>query len=196
MRVAYAEKSNQSLERFKVSISNDCGDNWTFKELYTSTSDLPSTEPTDEYFVPSGPDDWQLLVINNIDPDERTENFRLQLSFRSNGGNNIYVDDINIIDEPILSTDEITVDKNNLEIYPNPSNTGFTTLQLDQQSASDLRIEIYDALGKKLPNLWNGKLTAGNHSLELDVNALPPGVYTLRIVDDFTIRTGKFVVAE
>jgi len=196
MRVAYAEKSNQSLERFKVSISNDCGENWTFKELYTSTSDLPSTEPTDEYFVPSGPDDWQLLVINNIDPDERTENFRLQLSFRSNGGNNIYVDDINIIDEPILSTDEITVDKNNLEIFPNPSNTGFTTLQLDQQSASDVRIEIYDALGKKLPNLWNGKLTAGNHSLELDVNDLPPGVYTLRIVDDYTIRTGKFVVAE
>lgn len=196
MRVAYAEKSDQGLERFKVSISNDCGEDWTFKELYTSTSDLPSTEPTDDYFVPSGPDDWQLLVINNIDPEERTENFRIQLSFRSNGGNNIYVDDINIIDEPILSTEEVIPERNFVEIYPNPSSSGFTTIQLEQQITSNVQIEIYDALGKKLQNLWSGKLTPGEHSLELDVSALPQGVYTLRAVDDDKIRTGKFVVAE
>jgi len=196
MRVAYAEKSEQSLERFKVSISNDCGENWTFKELYTSTSDLPSTEPTDDYFVPSGPDDWQLLVINNIDPDERTENFRLQLSFRSNGGNNIYVDDINIIDEPLLSTEEIEVEKGILEIYPNPSNTGLTALQLDMESSSNVQIEVYDAQGKKLENLWSGRMPAGSHQLELDVSGLTQGVYTLRVVDSDKIRTGKFVVVE
>lgn len=196
MRVAYAEKNDQSLERFKVSISNDCGEEWTFKELFTSTSDLPSTDPTDDYFVPSGPDDWHLLVVNNIDPDERTENFRLQLSFRSNGGNNIYVDDINIIDEPLLSVENIEIEKDVLEIFPNPNSTGLATLQLDQLSSSRVQIEVYDAMGRKLNNLWSGELPVGKQALELDLSALSQGVYTLRAVNPDRIRTGKIIITE
>jgi len=196
MRVAYAEKSEQSTEWLRVSISNDCGEDWTFKELFTSTSDLPSTEPTDDYFIPSGPDDWKLLTINNINPEERTENFRLQLAFWSNGGNNIYVDDINIIDEPILTTENIEIEKDVVEIYPNPNNTGFATLKLEQRSSSNIQIEIYDAAGKKLENLWSGELPAGNQTLELDLAELSQGVYTLRAVSSDRIRTGKIIIIE
>ncbi len=97
MRVAYAKKPGSSHESLKVYTSNNCGETWVFKKSFSSLSTLSSADPTTSPFAPTDSTEWNLLIVDNIEPHERTSNFRIQLKFSSNSGNNIYVDDINIL---------------------------------------------------------------------------------------------------
>src|SRR5690606_31286660 len=105
MRVAYARKVANNIESLRVLISTDCGETWVFKKVFVSFSDLSSVPPTPDPFVPESQSDWKMLVLDNITPAERTSNFRIKFEFNSGGGNNIYLDDINIVEEVVINVD-------------------------------------------------------------------------------------------
>ncbi len=195
MRVAYARRPNSSVETFKVFISNDCGESWTFKKVFSSSSALNTAEPTSSQFVPSGIEEWQLLTIDNIDPDERTENFRIRLEFKSNGGNNIYVDDINIIEEIIISADERESLFESFNLFPNPGTTQ-TTLNLNSKVETNANIELYDTQGRKVANLWFGKINQGANSILLPLKNVAQGVYTLSVITDLGTQSTPFVISQ
>lgn len=180
MRVAYARRPSSSLESLRVSISNDCGATWTFKKTFNSSSILQSADPTSDAFVPTDESDWNLFVIDNIQPHERTENFRIQLQFLSNGGNNIYVDDINIIASNPVSVEDKKSVFERLSVYPNPS-TDFTTVSLTARIADDASIELIDIQGKSIRPVWFGRINEGENSIQLSLKGISPGIYTLSV---------------
>ena len=60
--------------------------------------------------------------------------------------------------------------------YPNPFNpTTRITFQLPE--ASEIRVDVYDILGRKVQNLASGKFTAGEHTVEFNARNLANGVY-------------------
>jgi hypothetical protein len=74
---------------------------------------------------------------------------------------------------------------------PNPS-SGRTELTLEVVDAQHVRVEVLDALSRRVATLHDGVLSAGvGHRLVLDGSVLPAGVYAVRAVGEhFTdVRT-------
>ncbi|RLD54477.1 MAG: hypothetical protein DRJ01_17990 [Bacteroidetes bacterium] len=67
-----------------------------------------------------------------------------------------------------------------VEIYPNPVNQT-AELSLHLSKSSNVYIEIFNILGKKIRACKIGKLPMGNSNLNIDVNSLEKGLYLFRI---------------
>jgi hypothetical protein len=87
-----------------------------------------------------------------------------------------------------LSVVDIDLQKNNtstkkFELYPafpNPFNSS-TIIGYSLPNASDVQIEIYNILGKRLVTLLSAKKQAGYHTADFDGSTLSSGVYLYRI---------------
>jgi hypothetical protein len=64
--------------------------------------------------------------------------------------------------------------------YPNPFNPS-TVISFDLPAASEVSIEIYDLLGRRIDNFDLGRLTAGNHNFEYSASAQSSGIYFYRL---------------
>ena len=65
--------------------------------------------------------------------------------------------------------------------YPNPFNPQ-TTIGFTLPSASDVRLVVYDALGREVARLVEGELGAGLHEARFDGGSLASGLYLYRLV--------------
>lgn len=195
MRVAYARKPGSSLESLKMYISNDCGETWTFKKTFNSSSILSSADPTSQPFIPADSTEWNLLAIDNIQPHERTGSVRIQLRFSTNGGNNIYVDDINILDAVPTYLKERQSVFESVNIYPNPA-ADHTTLELFAGNSTKAKISLHNIEGKLVQNLWDGKINAGKNLVSLSLKGVSSGIYTLSIQTENGIQSKQLVIEE
>jgi hypothetical protein len=66
-----------------------------------------------------------------------------------------------------------------LSVYPNPS-AGRSTVALALTEAADVRVAVYDVLGRQVAVVHEGPLAVGAHRFTLDAGALPAGVYVVR----------------
>ncbi len=64
--------------------------------------------------------------------------------------------------------------------YPNPFNPS-TTISFSLPKASVVNLKVYDLLGREVAELMNGRLNAGEHSVNFDASGLSSGVYLYRI---------------
>ncbi len=64
--------------------------------------------------------------------------------------------------------------------YPNPFNP-VTTLHFGLPEAGDVKLEVFNILGRKVATLVNGKLEAGYHSIVWDASELSSGVYFCKL---------------
>jgi hypothetical protein len=64
--------------------------------------------------------------------------------------------------------------------YPNPF-TGSTTITYQLDESQDIRLDVFDLLGRRLKTLENGFVQAGNHQVVFDATSLPSGIYMYRL---------------
>ena len=76
---------------------------------------------------------------------------------------------------------------------PNPAR-GVAAVQVELGEAQDIRAALYDALGRRVLDLHDGAAPAGPLALRLDVSALAPGVYVVRVEGARTVRTQTITV--
>ncbi len=92
---AYGELQGYADE-LAVVVSTDCGVNFTDTLFFKSGSNLATTQ-VPARFTPSGPVDWQTVVLDLSNYLSQP----IQLGFigRSDGGNNIYLDNFVVVDQ-------------------------------------------------------------------------------------------------
>jgi subtilisin family serine protease len=77
--------------------------------------------------------------------------------------------------------------------YPNPFNPS-TTIRYELPGNSDVRLEVYDMLGRRVALLVNEARQAGTHQAVFDASALSSGVYIYRLQAGGLVQTRKMLL--
>lgn len=77
--------------------------------------------------------------------------------------------------------------------YPNPFNPN-TTIDFSVPEYGFVKVEVYDALGRKVRELLNQELSAGNYSVDFNASDLSSGIYYYRLSTKEFIQMKKAVL--
>ena len=100
------------------------------------------------------------------------------------------------LDEIILvrSIQENIPDKHALhQNYPNPFNPN-TKIKFEIAKLSDVKLIVYDLLGRAVATLVNERLKAGTYEVDFDGRELPSGVYFYTLISDSFKETKKMIL--
>lgn len=189
--VAYAKTSSGDDDELRVLVSTECGKNWT-QVFSQSGTQLETSSPVSSPFIPED-GQWDRKNINTpfVGSIYNIPDLRFKFEFISDGGNNIYIDNINVYDENRVGIEERENDKAELAIHPNPiQNRGVVTLELSE--ADKVKIELFDILGERVRTLRPAQeLQKGEHRREFDLSGLEAGPYFMKVRIGEEIRTRK-----
>lgn len=179
-RYSYKRRSENTDEWLKVFITKGCEDGWVQRKTIHGAQLSPLTS-TSEWF-PSVASDWTTVHMTNVTSNYFTGDFRFKFEFESDGGNNFYLDDINLYqgspsDDPVLDLNELEI--SNTLLYPNPAD-GEINVEFDLNNGGLTELMILDVTGKLL-NSYTVEANAGKNIAFIDVNELSAGVYFLNI---------------
>jgi hypothetical protein len=148
-----------------------------------------------EPFVPSGQEDWEESSFNSIVSVFLNSSFRVRFEFVSENGNNIYIDDINLQDANLVSTNEILSGiKNSLKVYPNPASNQ-ANIEIDQVSnQSNIEIVLMDLSGRTIKPIYSGNLSSSQNKWVVELNDLSNGIYFVRFKTSEGVFAEKIVV--
>lgn len=90
-------------------------------------------------------------------------------------------------------SNENSLDFIQLSNYPNPFNS-FTNIKYYLPKSSNIRIDIYNALGELVETLENSYKSSGMHQLSFNSNSLSSGVYYCRLISENNLKTHKILI--
>jgi PKD repeat protein len=176
---AYANRVNETDDRLRISASGDCGTSWTLARIRKGTTNLPTRTGTNLAFTPSGIDQWSGETLTLTNASYMTENFQLKYEFISYGGNNIYLDDINItVVDTLGNFIELTESPLEISLFPNPTNDA-TTLVLGSAAHRKTEVTLFNSAGDLVDQIFSGNLSVGTHNFEIAKQ--PAGFYIVQI---------------
>jgi hypothetical protein len=82
---------------------------------------------------------------------------------------------VSAVDDPSLSATDETI-----KAYPNPATTSIT-VEFELSSAMELQFNVVDMTGKSITTIPSQRFEAGFTKHELDVHAIPAGMFLLTI---------------
>ncbi len=185
---AYKKKNTSNDEKLIIYGSTDCGATWNSFKTFSS-DDLDNTVMPTNFTTPSE-SDWQTKQFQ-VYSLFFVDNFRFKIAFVSDGGNNIFLDNINIFPESQLNTTELNI-SNKLSVYPNPT-TNNATIAYYSTDNSEASIVVYNMIGEKVQNVYNGAIVQGENLFTVDMSNLPKGVYFVNIKDARGTKTVKLI---
>jgi PKD repeat protein len=192
-RYAYRKRTASDYEFLKVFITGNCGENWAQRK--TLGGNQLSNQVSSSSWSPSSQADWVTIHMTNVTNNYFTDNFRMRFKFEGEGGNNFFLDDINIYsgspsNELVLglTQNEFT----DLSVYPNPTD-GDLHLQFTATTGGAAQLHITDLSGKIISN-YPLQLQPGTNLVITETNQLAGGSYLLTLVVNGVQTTRPFVV--
>eukprot|EP00353_Schmidingerella_taraikaensis_P010210 CAMPEP_0185576978 /NCGR_PEP_ID=MMETSP0434-20130131/7780_1 /TAXON_ID=626734 ORGANISM="Favella taraikaensis, Strain Fe Narragansett Bay" /NCGR_SAMPLE_ID=MMETSP0434 /ASSEMBLY_ACC=CAM_ASM_000379 /LENGTH=718 /DNA_ID=CAMNT_0028194393 /DNA_START=40 /DNA_END=2196 /DNA_ORIENTATION=- len=180
-RYSYRKRSAGNSETMKVYVSNTCGESWVARK--TLTGPILGSDVTSSSWTPASTADWVTVHMTNITSAYWVDNFRYKFEFESDGGNNVYLDDINIYsgspsDDLIASLDEQQA-IDHVTLFPNPTE-GDVTVRFDAANAQEVNLQVVDVTGKVI-NTSTVNANTGANMVVLGTDNFAPGMYFLKI---------------
>ena len=173
-KTAYKKRNSSTDEALRLYVSNDCGETWVVRKIF---NDELGEETQGSRFTPESKDDWITHTVTNITSSYYVENFRYRFEFYTDGGNNIYIDDINVYPSALAGIQDGGEDLT-MSLYPNPAND-IVTLDLGGVPSDDLQIIIFNSVGQTVKVIEEAGLTSKYYQIE--TTNVTPGVYFLNV---------------
>ncbi len=191
-RYAYARRFGDNDDRLRLYVSRDCGTTWSLRQQLRGSTTLSTAPNTNGGFIPSGPEQWGFAEVSNISTNFHSPDFRFRFEFESNGGNDLYLDDVNINGQPVgLGALQATDD--GLYVVPNPAK-GHAEAIIDLGIGGAMDLVVLDALGRPTPIALHRVLPAGQHRIPLPIGQLAAGAYVLHMRSAALVNVARFVV--
>lgn len=178
---AYKKRSSGNNEKLQFYISKDCGETWVLRKNLTGSAlgdDIQSSP-----YTPVSDEEWTYQEVTNINSEYFVSNFRYKFVFTNDGGNNIYLDNINLYPASMTSLDENQAKVDHFIIYPNPTENK-AKLRINQFESKELNISLINSLGQEVKMLSNGYYPKGSHQIEIDLTELNSGLYFVKITSE------------
>jgi hypothetical protein len=110
------------------------------------------------------------VLVSNIPASYQTNNVLIQFEFTSGGGNDLYIDDINIVDVDALSVPDRLAES--WSIHPNPATESFRI----EGHFTQQHVELFTLEGRLA---LNAGLVGAN--MDVVIHDLPAGIYLVRL---------------
>jgi PKD repeat protein len=191
-RYAFARRNGSNDDRLRIYVSRDCGTTWSLRQQLRGSTTLASAGVVSGAFVPLDPGQWGYSELDNISASFHSSEFRVRFEFESNGGNDLYLDDININGQPV-GIEAFGENTTPMRIVPNPA-SDHAQMEIQVEQAGPFRIEIRDALGRSVVPAMARNLSTGSQFLDLPIHQLTPGTYIVSVQMFETSRNIRFVV--
>lgn len=176
---------SSNLDILQVQISNDCGESWVTRKTLSSSSLMTTTDFVQGDFYPNS-DEWKSTVVDNITSVYLVDNLMVRFIFKSAGGNNVFIDNVNVSHPDVLASSENTF-QNEFIVYPNPTTDNLTIQNLT--SNQQLEVKLVDQLGKViLCQSFNSSETT------IDLSLFNSGIYQLILSNGLVIKTKKIII--
>ncbi|MFZ1687488.1 MAG: M43 family zinc metalloprotease, partial [Flavobacteriales bacterium] len=174
-RYAFARRNSDNDDLLRLYVSNDCGATWNMRKQMRGATDLPTAPDQNGAFTPSSQSQWGYAEVSNILASYSVENFRFKFWFQSDGGNNLYLDDININGGPV-GLSELLGNSHDVLVVPDPV-VDAAQLVFTAEHAGEMHIDVLDALGRVVAEVYHGSMSPGDQQLQLPVEKLGAGLY-------------------
>lgn len=178
-KFAYAKKDTSNTDRLQLYFSNNCTNSW-YQRLNIINSSLETAAPTSSPFVPSNSNEWK-QVTTSIPSTYLNSSFKFKFVFTSNGGNNFYLDDINL--DVNAGTNNLENINSSVQLFPNPAsdqvNIAFSLL-----STKKINVAIINLLGQTVYTTEKQTFYNGENIITLNVRDIRPGSYFITIMDE------------
>ncbi|MFN4235322.1 MAG: M43 family zinc metalloprotease [Bacteroidia bacterium] len=184
-RYAYARKDSTSTDKLNVFVSTNCGSTWSIKKTINVNNLTTAPNQTTPFF-PNNSSQWKTDFITNLTGIQPNTPFRLRFVFESGGGNNFYLDDINIGYN--LNTIQDNELNHKIQLFPNPANN-VVTLILSGEENPENEITIFDLNGKIV---FNTKLNT--NTINIDISNIENGVYFIQSRGNSGVWTEKLII--
>ena len=176
---AYANRVNSTDDRLRISASGDCGDSWTLCRIRKGTTNLPTATATNSSFVPSSTSQWNGETLTLTSANYMTNHFQTKFEFICYGGNNVYLDDINITGIDSLGNFvEVLTAPVDVNLFPNPAENN-ATLQVSTDAHRKVEINLFNSTGQLVKTIYTGSLGIGTHNFELTHEV--KGLYVVQV---------------
>ncbi|MBK9731063.1 MAG: T9SS type A sorting domain-containing protein [Chitinophagaceae bacterium] len=84
-------------------------------------------------------------------------------------------------------------ESSDVQVYPNPLVTS-AIISISIPQDANVMIALYDATGSKLQNIFNDKMIAGTHTVQLQRDGLSAGFYFLKVTIDADVLLKKVII--
>ncbi|HRG02131.1 MAG TPA: M43 family zinc metalloprotease [Bacteroidia bacterium] len=190
-KYAFARRDTSNRDQLYLYAQSAC--NGTSIPRFNAIGAALETVPvTNTAFYPTSANDWR-FVSNSILSAQFTAGFRLKFLFNRNGGNNIFIDDINI--DISTATKDITETIDAVNLFPNPA-VNVCSLKFNLNQTKSLSITIYNLLGEKVQTITKNVFESGEHELKFNTNNLSNGMYIVQLNDGSRAINKQLVISK
>lgn len=194
-KAAYQQKATTNTDMLQVLVSTDCGAIWVSKRAIPSATLASLAGGTGSATYVPTPSQYTTYTVN-IASVAHNPSVLFRWSFvagPSGPGNNLYMDDINIVDAAAAGIQSIEANVG-LNIYPNPS-TGKVNIDLSLTEQHTVSVNVTDMLGRTVESIPAKLYQSGEMTLPIGCNtAYQAGVYLVNINLDGQRITKKIVI--
>ena len=178
-KYAYARKNSSNNDFLRILGSYDCGKTWATRKIIYTNQLITAADQNN--FIPTYSEWKEANIVSLIGPF-CVSNFRFKFEFNSGGGNNLYIDNINISYKNTTGTDSFI--NQEISVYPNPSSDFLKILALKNID----EINIYDVMGKQVYSTKTNTKT-----LDLNISNFKNGYYSIKIKVGEFIKVKSFI---
>ncbi|MDG1330865.1 MAG: M43 family zinc metalloprotease [Crocinitomicaceae bacterium] len=194
-RYSYVQRYSSNSEVLKVYVTPNCGENWAPRKTLSGTQLSPTAQ--NSAWTPTSQADWTTVHMTNITSAYWTDQMRARFEFKSDGGNNIYLDDINIYagapsDVIVADVAENGFDIEALSVFPNPTEEDLN-IRFTLKSADQANLIVQDVTGK-ITQSATINATEGSNLVLMNTADLASGMYFLNVQIGGSQKTIQFVV--
>ncbi len=183
--IAYAQRMGRE-DRLRLIMSEDCGQTWVPTGFDKGGSQLATALSSNSIFSPTLTNQWRNERIDLS--GQKGKKIILRFVGTNDNGNNLYLDNINIMLKDGAPLGVSQLDKNEqYVVYPNPSN-GKYVLRTNFNTSKVLYMSIKDMNGKIITKS-RMPLHAGITQSAIDITYLPNGIYMLQLFDGENTQT-------
>lgn len=192
-RYAYRKTTSTDDDYLKVFLMANCGGSWDQRKTLhgSALSNATVVAP----WTPTSTD-WITVHMTNVTAGYWEPNFRFKFHFESDGGNNIFLDDINIYSGEPSETVVVGVSEEDapqaIEVFPNPADDELN-VRFSLATAHTVQLTVVDLAGKVI-HKQSIQAAEGTNLILLSTETLASGSYLIRFEGEGAPAALPFVV--